>query len=306
MDLWRDRRLRIRITRLGWEFLGALLVLGVAAVNTGNNLLYLVLSLMLGLFLVSGWVSRRAIRDLEPAGIEAGPVFARARGALTVRFRELAPGRVRGLEVHLEALGARTEPGFLPGGGASRSLVLHLWPEVRGWVPLRSLELRTSFPFGFLEKAWRFPLEERVLVLPHPRTPPPRTGAEGDRSRGVVRPGGASPDGARPFREQDPLSRVHWKRTAQRGAPWVRTFEDEVPEGIRLRLDLRIWRRGDAFERELELLSGGVLQGRLRKRRVFLEIQGARGRRDVEGWAPCWRALALAEAGGLATPADFH
>jgi uncharacterized protein (DUF58 family) len=124
---------------------------------------------------------------------------------------------------------------------------------------------------------------------------------EGDRSRPRTRTGSSSPDGARPFRERDPLSRVHWKRTAQRGSPWVRTFEDEESAGIRLRLDLEAFAPGEAFERELEVLSGSVLQARLQKRQVHLEISGRDGRRELEGCTRCWRALAQAEAGGLAT-----
>ena len=60
MLLWKDRTLRLSITRLGWEYLLALMLIGLFAVNSGNNLLYLVFSLMLGLFLVSGVVSRRS------------------------------------------------------------------------------------------------------------------------------------------------------------------------------------------------------------------------------------------------------
>ena len=301
MDLWRDKRLRLSITRLGGEFLLAMLLMGAFAVNTGNNLLYLVFSLMLGLFLASGWVSRRAIQDLDLVRIEEGNLFARVRGGLRVRFRNRAPSRVRGVEIHLELEGARVEPGFLAGGdGAREGLAqLHVLPGRRGWGLIKSLEFRTGFPFGFLEKSWTFPLDQRVLIIPHPRSLPPRQAREGDRSRPRARPGSASPDGARPFRERDPLSRVHWKRTAQRGTPWVRTFEDEETSGVRLSVDLRAWQAGDAFERELEVLSGSVLQARLQRRMVFLEVTGTDGRLDWEGYAPCWQALAKLQAGGL-------
>ncbi|HLO66404.1 MAG TPA: hypothetical protein VK188_05255, partial [Holophaga sp.] len=116
MDLWRDRRLRLSVTRLGAEYLLALLLLGAAAVNTGNNLLYLVFSLMLGLFLVSGAVSRRAIQGLAVLRVEEGNVFARVRGAVKVRYRDGDPARLRGLELRLGAEGAVCEPGFLRGG----------------------------------------------------------------------------------------------------------------------------------------------------------------------------------------------
>ena len=77
MNVWKDKRLRLAITRLGAEYLAAMLLLGTFAVTTGNNLLYLVFSMMLGLFLASGWVSRRAIQDLDLVGVEEGNLFAR-------------------------------------------------------------------------------------------------------------------------------------------------------------------------------------------------------------------------------------
>jgi uncharacterized protein (DUF58 family) len=308
MDVWRDKRLRLSITRLGWEYLLAVLLLGAAAVNTGNNLLYLVLSLMLGVFLVSGWVSRRAIQDLRPDRIDEGNVFARVRGGLRVRLRDGAPGRLRGVEVHLELEDVRVEPGFLRGGeGASTGPVtLHLRPPRRGWTPMKWLEFRTSFPFGFLEKSWRFPLDQRLLVLPHPRVLPSRPELAGERTLPRPRAGSDSPDGARPFRDRDPLSHVHWKRTAQRGTPWVRTFEDDEPAGTRLRLDLRAWEPGPAFERELEVLSGCVLQARLQRRRISLEVTGLDGREEREGCTPCWRLLAQVQAGGLCRGPEIH
>ncbi|WP_243329778.1 DUF58 domain-containing protein [Mesoterricola sediminis] len=279
----------------------ALLALGAAAVNTGNNLLYLVFSLMLGLFLASGWISRRAIRDLEVLGVEEGNLFARVKGAVKVRYRDGDPARLRALEVRLDLAGARAEAAFVRGGDGTREGVaaVQVTPAQRGWTPLRNVELRTAFPFGFMEKAWSVPLDQRILVLPHPRTLAGGPGGLGDAPFPLARAGAASPDGARPFRERDPLSRVHWKRTAQRGEPWVRTFEDEAARGVRLVLDLAAWEPGPAFERELEGLSGSVLQARLQRRQVRLEAAGSDGRVAVDGPGPCWRALALAQAGGL-------
>jgi len=301
MNIWKDKRLRLAITRLGAEYLAAMLLMGVFAVNTGNNLLYLVFSMMLGLFLASGWVSRRAIQDLELLTIEEGNLFARVQGGIKVRFRDRAKGRARCLEVRLELEHARVEPGFYPGGGGGgedRLLVLQAHPERRGVCRAVRLELRTAFPFGFVEKAWSYPLDLELLVLPHPRAFTPRPDWEGDLDHLRPRTGSSSPDGARPFKERDPLSRVHWKRTAQRGTPWVRTFEDEPLTGLKLRLDLGAWVPGPGFEKELEFLSGGIMRARLQGKLINLRIDRVRGGCGYEGYAPCWRVLALAKAEG--------
>ncbi len=302
MRLWRDRHLQLSLTRLGLEYLAALLLVGVFAAQTGNNLLYLVFTLMVALLLVSGWASRSALRGFEPAAVEEGNLFARVRGGIRVRFRNSAPKRVRALELRLELEDGSADPTFFPGGGSDPEprLVFHARPKRRGPCRVTGLELRTRYPFGFMEKAWRFDLDQSLLVLPHPRLASGHPDLEGETPRNRPHPGTGSPEGARPFREGDPLTRVHWKRTAQRGSPWVRTFEEDLPAGLHLRLDLGAWAPGRSFEEELERLSGAVLQARIQKRSVSMELHSAEGRRDLEGHVACWRALAAAQAEGAA------
>lgn len=301
MYLWKDRRLHLNLSRLGLEYLAAMLLVGLFAMNSGNNLLYIVFSFMLGLFLVSGWVSRAALQDLSLDSIEEGNLFARVRGGIRVRLRDRRPRRLRALELRLELQDGRSEPGFYGGGQDGKEaqlVVLHTRAEHRGWCRLQSLELKTSYPFGFIEKSWRYPLDQKVLVLPHPRTSLHAMALAGDSRHSRSVPGDVSPEGARPYRRGDALSRVHWKRTAQRSAPWVRTFEGEEAHGLQLKLDQARWPPGREFERELERLSGAILHSRLQKRDVFLEIQSTEGLRDYAGHGECWRALALAAAQG--------
>jgi uncharacterized protein (DUF58 family) len=306
MFLWKDQRLRLRLTALGMQYLLAMLLVGGFAANTGNNLLYLIFGLMLGIFLLSGVVSRRALRGLHVAEVEAGNLFARVRGGVRVRLKENRPKTVRGLELHLELEGGAAEPTFYPGGQGESTpvVVVHARVDQRGWTRLQALDLRTSYPFGFLEKAWRIPLQDRLLVLPHPRTPGLLPATEPEEGHGALpQPGESSPEGARPLRQGDPPARVHWKRTAQRSLPgaihpWVRTFQEEQPLGLRLELDLTAWATGKPFERELERLSGAILQARLQKRDVSLELRDGESRRRLVGHTPCWRALAEARALG--------
>jgi len=301
VKLWSDRRLRLSLTGLGVQCLLALLAVGAFSVNTGNNLLYLVFSLMLGLFLVSGILSRRALQGLGVASLEEGNLFARVRGGLRLRLLAGGRGRVRGLELHLTLEDGQVEPGFLgrTAPGEEPLVVLQARAGHRGWTKARRLELRTRFPFGLVEKARFIDLDQDLLILPHPRTPPaPPAGWRGEGRRTVAQEGTSSPEGARPWRAGDPPGRVHWKRTAQRGQLWVRTFQEERPQGLHLRLDLTAWAPGRPFERELERLSGAVLQARLQKREVSLELHGTTEARDLRGHTPCWRALALARAEG--------
>ena len=55
----------LRPTRAGWIFFALTFGVGFAALNTGNNLLYLVLSLMLAFLVLSGVFSESTLRGIR-------------------------------------------------------------------------------------------------------------------------------------------------------------------------------------------------------------------------------------------------
>jgi nicotinamidase-related amidase len=55
----------LRATRAGWCFIAIIFGVGFAALNTGNNLLYLVLSLMLAFLVLSGLLSETSLRGIR-------------------------------------------------------------------------------------------------------------------------------------------------------------------------------------------------------------------------------------------------
>src|SRR5688572_13738755 len=57
----------VEFTREGVIFLLLSLAIGAAAVNTGNNVLYFIFALMLGMVIVSGIASRRILHALTPS-----------------------------------------------------------------------------------------------------------------------------------------------------------------------------------------------------------------------------------------------
>ena len=54
----------LEFTKEGARFVILLLVIGFAAINTGNNLLYLIVAMMLSLIVVSGLMSESTLRDI--------------------------------------------------------------------------------------------------------------------------------------------------------------------------------------------------------------------------------------------------
>jgi uncharacterized protein (DUF58 family) len=128
--------LNYEVTREGMVYLALTLLIAVAALNTGNNLLFLVVAAMLGAVLVSGVVSALMINRLEiglhlPHHVFAGQSYA---GAVLLHNRRRLPVFSISVvpPVHKEDRPAwrwqRTEFVFPPARSGRRSVVR--WPDL--------------------------------------------------------------------------------------------------------------------------------------------------------------------------------
>ena len=83
---WKPPR-KLKFTREGKYYLGITLGVGFAAINTGNNLLYLLLGMLLSLIVVSGVMSDLSLRQLTvqrrlPTRAQVGRAHLGVDGAL--------------------------------------------------------------------------------------------------------------------------------------------------------------------------------------------------------------------------------
>src|SRR5688500_3046632 len=77
----------VRLTKVGTAYVLATIVLAVAALNTGNNALYIAVAFMLGSLLLSGLASKGGLKkvDVEIGGIDEAWAGLVADGTLRVR-----------------------------------------------------------------------------------------------------------------------------------------------------------------------------------------------------------------------------
>jgi uncharacterized protein (DUF58 family) len=235
---WRGRRgipESIRITRVGLWFVLFTVLVGVAATNTGNNALYLVLSGMLALLAVSGLVSRW---NLERLGIDfepPGELFARRPTlvgfAMTNRGRWLPRWL---LLVGLSAQGPWRLVPYLRAGESARGALEVIFPR-RGRHRFEAAHVASLFPLGLFRKGMRYASSLEVLIYPE-LFPPGEieivaSGLSGDRS--AQRPGwGHELHSLRGFRQGDDPRAIHWKKSAQTGGLVYQ--EREAEETLRL------------------------------------------------------------------------
>jgi uncharacterized protein (DUF58 family) len=221
-------------TREGWWFIGAILAIGLAAINTGNNLLYLVVAMLLSVMAVSGFLSEQTMRRVELRRDSPPRLFAGAPAPFTLW--------VWNRKRRLPSYALHVAEDRLSGGAALPQFFLKLAPQGRqawrysltfprrGRHRLPGVRLHTRFPFGLFAKVSRPLLAEPVLVFPalHPLAPDEVPAALDPGWRDRDRRGqGAGLRNLRPYRPGDDPRLLHWKTSAKAGDLMLKELEDE-------------------------------------------------------------------------------
>ena len=225
----------IRPTREGWWFIGASLAVGLAATNTGNNLLYLILAMMLSFMSISGVLSEQTMRHVRlqrelPRRLFAGSAVP-IRVWLVNRKR-----RLPSYALHLREADASHFLLKVPPQGREAWQYTLTFPR-RGRQDLPGLRMTTRFPFGLFAKVSRPILADPVLVYPALRALAPGEvpAALGPGWRERDRRGqGASLRNLRPYRPGDDPRLLHWKTSAKAGDLMVKELGDEERPRVRL------------------------------------------------------------------------
>src|SRR5215831_13952532 len=171
------------VTTGGAIFLLMVVVVAFAAWNTGNNLLFLVFSLLVSTLFV-GWVAARAsLRDLVVSARFPDHIFSGEAAPVIVTLKNLK--RVLpSLSILVEARGPVDEKysrrrarfqkrllayyAYLPHAATVEQRVEQLFPK-RGHVLITGFELSTGFPFGFFRRRRRLRARDvDLIVYPKP------------------------------------------------------------------------------------------------------------------------------------------
>lgn len=234
---------RLRVTRGGGLFAAGAVAIGLAAINTGSNLLYLLVGAMMGFIAVSGWLSERVIwgvtvQALPPRAVTAGEP---ARLAYEIENRNK---RVPTYAVELRTPegGGGFVPMVRPGHGAVVR-TRRTFPR-RGVVSLEEVTVTTSFPFGLFVKERKVRVSGEVVVWPRRdrRVREALSGKSGVRAQTLAAGGDAGARGEfrglREYRPGDDPRDVHWRSSARLGEPLVREYERDTAPSTWICLDL--------------------------------------------------------------------
>jgi uncharacterized protein (DUF58 family) len=232
----------IRINRSGYLYIGLTVVIGFSAVNTGNNLVYLIASALLSYMLISGVFGRNNLRGLDVRLIFPEEVYA---GTETLIGVKLICGR-RLMPAFIVTVSMGENEALFPLVGA-RSEEMKQVPVIfakRGHVSISQIRLGSPFPFNFFTRYRTLTKSFGLVVFPNPRRCDWWASA-GDMKR---KPGEVSADrmgydsdilSIRDYVPGDALKYISWKSTAKTGS--LKTRELAAIEERQVILDVDGW-----------------------------------------------------------------
>ncbi len=250
---WLAPRIEFRLTREGIVCLGGILVVALAALNTGNNLLFMILASLLAAILVSGITSQAVLSGVEVRLELPEHIFA---GQPVVALVELANRKHTLPSFSLQLLGKSTKSNrknqhpaeilakpvyfpYLPRRQAARQTVELRFPH-RGLYRQEALGLKTRFPFGFVEKTRN--LESHIEALAYPAIEPTEEFYEilplvSGELESFMRGRGHDLYAIREYQRSDSARHVDWKASAKTGSLQVREFTREDERRVPLVFD---------------------------------------------------------------------
>jgi uncharacterized protein (DUF58 family) len=293
---WIGYKMEYKVTREGWIYISGLILVALAALNTGNNLLFLILSSLIAIILMSGILSSVTLSGVEmrlelPEHIFAGQAV---RATLELQNEKLTlPSfslRVEGARSKGAPAALLETPVYFP-HIAKRERVRQSVPMTfprRGVYRQDAFRIVTRFPFGFLQKARQLSLAAEAFVYPSVEPTqefleimPGLQGAMETLSKGP----GQDLYGLREYVPSDSSRHVHWKASARSGALMIREFTREDDCRLLLILDpyAAVERRGseettkisasERFERAVTLCAG--LAWHFYERNALLQFRSA-------------------------------
>ncbi|MBS1808302.1 MAG: DUF58 domain-containing protein [Acidobacteria bacterium] len=252
--------LALNVMNAGWVFCAFILVVTIAAISTGNNLLYMVLAALLATMIVSGVASRVGISNLsvslrfpdhifadDPTPLEVTvnnqkrlfPSFSLTVAATAQKDRSILRRKVKNPPSNY-SLGDLAHFPILPARAKARARITRTFAK-RGVYPVNGFTLRTRFPFGFVERKRFVEANGEVIVYPRPQSLDdfyhllPLTHGQMESN---LKGRGSDLYGIRQYMPNDHPRFVDWKATAKSARLMVREFTRDDDWRLTIALDV--------------------------------------------------------------------
>ncbi len=264
------KKFKIAATRSTLYAMLLAMLIFLAAVNSGINLLFMVSSFLIATLVfnaITAWLAlppaglRLNMADNIHAGtpLEVQLIYTTRMGPLPKAFEAtvLLSGKSGSTSWSLSSAPANY---VIFGKSRSRDIILRIDSPSRGRYDIAQVRLRSSFPFGLLEARRTISMDIELYIYPrlievarHQLMP---ASAKNEVSKPTRRRSnmGSVPLSIREHRPGDPLRHIHWKASAHKGSIMVKELEREEFLVAAILLCLKLSDRQDKqlFDAELE------------------------------------------------------
>ncbi len=263
----------IKITRAGYIYIFLTICLGFAAINTGNNLVYLITSALLGFMGISGFFGRKNIYNLKVTIEFPDEVFANNEFPLKVTLenkRNFFPAFL--IKVSFDNKEVLFP--FVEEKNFSEKYVTFKFKE-RGLNKIENSVISSPFPFNFFVRFNNLKSNFQKTVFPEPVKYPENifidtesnlTGAKQTDKKGF------SGDilFIREYEQSDPIKLIHWKSSAKTDKLMVKELTDDTDSS--LIIDFENFRY-PYFEKKLSFIAYLVIIGFEKGKNVILKTE---------------------------------
>lgn len=219
----------VKLKKWGRYYAILTLLVGFAAVNSGNNLLYFFLGSLLALMALSGFTSYLILKSIDVEIIPPEELYAKNINYLRVKIRnrsflplfQIYAKKSDSEKLKIDFVNPKSETiGLLP-----------CFLEKRGPQKIETLFVGTSFPMSFTIREMYYPININILVFPHIHKIHEEITSYSSKETGwgtISNREGTSGDflGLKEYTEGESFSKIHWKKIRE-NMLYSKKFQDE-------------------------------------------------------------------------------
>lgn len=229
----------IRITKTGWIFILLTILLGFAAVNTGNNLVYLIASGFLSFMAVSGLLGKGNISKIDIVIDLPQEIYAEKDAFIKIRLKnnkKLFPAFL--IRVSFDNKSVLFP--FVDPKGEDIGNISTIFNK-RGFYSISNIHISSVFPFNFFVRCRKIETPCEFIVFPMPKKCNIRHFFINTRSTGELTTDkkGFEPEilSIRNYIKTDPFKYISWKASAKTGELKTKELSAHLSEPIIIDLD---------------------------------------------------------------------
>lgn len=159
-----SRDMKVKVNRAGKLFILLTILLGIAAVNTGNNLLYIVVSLLLATMLLSGMISYQNLKGLRLNLKPPKEIYAGIPAEFGISIRK--EGKLPSFMIDVFGNGENILFPYV-GTKPVKGKIGFLFPK-RGEVEKVILVVSSEFPLGMFVRYYTLEIPIKLVIFPKP------------------------------------------------------------------------------------------------------------------------------------------